>query len=176
MTRQQALAEAVLDSRTLIARYFKGFDDSNHTMQTAELPNHFAWTLGHLALTLHRTAEKFEPSLLAPPESDFVAGAGSAGSADRFDTESVCFGSTPTKDVSRYPRAGRCIEIFSAAIERCAAAIRNCTDTQLDGQVRWGKVEVPLWTLAGRMVFHVGTHCGQLADLRRALRLGSIFS
>jgi hypothetical protein len=29
--------------------------------------------------------------------------------------------------------------------------------------------------LAVRMVFHTGTHAGQLADLRRALGLGSIF-
>jgi len=176
MTRQQALAEAVLDSRTLIARYFKGFDDSNHTTQAADLPNHFAWTLGHLALTLHRTAEKFEPSPQALPDADFVTGDGSGGSADTFDTESVCFGSAPTIDASRYPRAARCIEIFSAAIERCAAAIRSCSDEQLEARIAWGKAEVPLWTLAGRMVFHVGTHCGQLADLRRALRMGSIFS
>jgi hypothetical protein len=33
-----------------------------------------------------------------------------------------------------------------------------------------------MYTLASRMVFHNGTHCGQVADLRRALGIGSIFS
>jgi hypothetical protein len=41
---------------------------------------------------------------------------------------------------------------------------------------QWGKSQVPLWSMASRMIFHNGTHCGQLADLRRALGLGSIFA
>jgi hypothetical protein len=88
----------------------------------------------------------------------------------------VCFGSTPVTDARVYPTAARCVEIFEAAIARVAGAIRGCDEGRLDGMVKWGARESVLWTLAVRMVFHNGTHCGQLADLRRALGMGSIFA
>ena len=84
MNRQQTLANAVLESRTLIARYFRGFDDSNHTKQAPHLPNHFAWTLGHLAITIHRASEKFDGKPI--PDTDFTTGDGRAGGPTRFDT------------------------------------------------------------------------------------------
>src|SRR5438105_1042681 len=100
MTSQETLSDAVRESRVLITRYFKGFDDTNHTRQAQGLPNHFAWTLGHLALTLHRAAEKFDSEAI--PESDFVRGDGTAGNYNRFDTESVCFGSVPKSNAATY--------------------------------------------------------------------------
>jgi hypothetical protein len=174
MTRQQTLANAVLESRTLIARYFKGFDDSNHTKQAENLPNHFAWTLGHLALNLHRVAEKLDGRPIPP--SDFIQGDGTAGGQTKFDTESVSFGSTPVADPKRYPTYDRCVAIFDDAIERLVSAIRRTDESKLDNLVGWGSGQVKLWTLPLRMVFHNGTHCGQLADLRRALKLKSIFA
>lgn len=174
MTRQQVLADAVLESRALISRYFKGFDDSNHTRVVENLPNHFAWTLGHLALTMHRVAERFDERPM--PETDFVKGDGRAGTRERYDTESICYASKPVADPSIYPLCSRCVAIFNAAAARLAAAARNCDDRVLDIEVNWGNMQVPLWSLAIRMVFHNGTHCGQLADLRRALGLGSIFA
>jgi hypothetical protein len=162
MNRQQTLANAVLESRTLIARYFKGFDDANHTTQAQHLPNHFAWTLGHLALTLHRTAEKFDGRAL--PEQDFVKGDGRSGT------------SKPIDDHKLYPSHDRCVAIFDDAIQRLVSAIRRADDAKLEMLVTWGNGQVKLWSLAIRMVFHNGTHCGQLADLRRALGMGTILS
>jgi hypothetical protein len=176
MTRQQTLADAVLESRALITRYFKGFDDSNHTSQAVNLPNHFAWTLGHLALTMHRAADRFVAPPAELPETDFLTGDGASGTRDRFDSESVCFASVPSADASRYPSCDRCIEICNHAAARLAAAVRNADDRLLDSETDWGTARCPLWSTAVRMVFHTGTHCGQLADLRRALGLGSIFA
>ena len=177
MTRQDMLAQSVELSRVLLARYFKGFDDSNHTKQAPGLPNHFAWTLGHLALNLHRVAQQFEgPSAGALPEADFVTGDGRAGDGRRYDTEGVAFGSNPVADTALYPPAKRCVEIFDSAVARLARAIRSTDDRRLDSTVKWFTGDVTLWHMAVRMVFHNGTHCGQLADLRRALGMGSIFS
>jgi hypothetical protein len=78
--------------------------------------------------------------------------------------------------VSRYPTWPRCVQIFDAAIERVANAVRKATDQQLDATTRWGAGETTVGNLAIRMVFHNGNHCGQLADLRRALNMGSIFA
>ena len=174
LTRQHALAEAILHSRDLFKRYLKGFNDSNRTKQAPNLPNHVAWTLGHLAMTLHRCAQKFDGDELPP--GDFVTGDGTAGNCDSFDTESVCFGSRPVDDPRLYPTLERCVTIYDSAIERLARVLRESEDGKLDSMSKWTNTEVPLYSFASRMVFHNGTHCGQLADLRRALNMGSIFA
>jgi hypothetical protein len=155
-------------------RYAKGFDDSNHVKQVENVPNHFAWTLGHLALVLNRVAERIDGKPI--PETDFVKADGFGGGAGKFDTESVSMNSSPKPDATLYPSAARCVEIFSASVDRCAAAFENASDVQLDALTKWGQTEVPLWTTGLRMVFHNGNHAGQLADLRRGLKMGSIFA
>ena len=172
-TRAQTIADSVLMSRDLLKRYLAGFDDTNHTKQTADLPNHVAWTLGHLSHTMHRVAGMVDG--LAIPETDFVTGTG-RGDAKRYDTEAVCFGSKPVGDAAAYPSLARCVEIFDHAIERLAAAVRKADEASLDMMVPWGTIQVPLWAAAMRMVFHNGAHTGQIADLRRALKLKSIFA
>ena len=174
MNESELLSSAVAQSRDLFKRYLRGFDDRNHVTQTPSLPNHVAWTLGHLALTLHRAAEKFDGRPL--PASDFVTGDGTAGDANRYDTESVSFGSKPVSDASRYPSFARCVAIFDAAINRMCAAVAVADEQKLATLVKWGPFESPLRDVAIRMVFHNGTHTGQLADLRRALGIGSIFA
>ena len=173
MTRAQTIADSVLMSRDLLKRYLAGFDDTNYTRQVADLPNHVAWTLGHLSHTMHRVAEKLDASPI--PEADFFTGGGRSDSR-RYDTESVCFGSKPVPDAAAYPNLARCTEIFDHAIERLSAAARAADNAALDRKMPWGSMEIPVWAAAARMVFHNGMHTGQIADLRRALRLKSIFA
>lgn len=174
MTRAQLLGSSLRESGTLLLRYAKGFDDNNRTAQAPSLPNHYAWTLGHLALYLHRTAERLDAQPLPP--ADFVKADGRGGDAQRFDTESIAMNSTPQPDASLYPTAARCLQIFNTAVDRCAGAFERATDAQLDAPAKWGSTEIPTYLVAIRMIFHNGTHTGQLADLRRALGMGSIFS
>src|SRR5262245_41375285 len=174
MTRQQVLSDCVRDSRVLLVRYLKAFDDTNHTKQAPNLPNHIAWTLGHLALTMSRTAEKLGGAPVL--ESDFIKGDGRAGNAERFDTESISFGSKPVADPKLYPKYARCVAIFDSAVDRLATAVLSADDTKLESLTKWGQGEVKLWSLLPRMVFHNGCHTGQIADLRRALGMGTILS
>lgn len=173
MTRQELLAEIVLASPTLVGRYLKGFDSSNHTRQAPGLPNHVAWSLGHCALTMHRVAEKLDGKPL--PEADFIDKS-PLGDTGRFGAESVAFGSTPTNDTAQYPGLDRSVQIFHSACDRLAAAARRATDPQLDQKVPWGAGETTLVMLIARMAFHNGMHTGQIADLRRGLGMGSIFA
>lgn len=172
-TRAETLAESVLMSRDLLKRYLAGFDDTNHTRQAPDLPNHVAWTLGHLSHTMHRVAEKIDGAAI--PEADFVTGTG-RGDAMHYDTEAVCFGSKPVADAAAYPGLARCVEIFQRAIDRLAGAARAADDATLDRMMPWGSIEIPVWAAVARMVFHNGAHTGQIADLRRALRFKSIFA
>jgi hypothetical protein len=174
MTEGELLSSAVAQSRDLFKRYLRGFGDHNHLSQAPALPNHVAWTLGHLAITLHRSAERFDGGPL--PTSDFVKGGGASGDADHYDTEAVSFGSKPSPDREHYPSFARCVAIFDAAIDRMVAALLSADDAKLASKTKWGQGETTLRDMGARMVFHNGTHAGQLADLRRALGMGSIFA
>ncbi len=171
MTRSQTLAAMIRESHTLFTRYLIGFDSSNCLATAANLPNHLTWTLGHLALVMYRAADKLEPVDL--PQSMFIDGP--VGDSLRYATESVAFGSRPKIDASIYPPFERCVQIFDDAAERVCLAFERASDAALDKPVAWGKSMAPAWKLAARMTFHNGTHCGQIADLRRSLGLPSIF-
>ena len=169
MTARDLLAESLLLCKAMNARYLAGFDDSTRTRQATNLPNHAAWSLGHLALTMHRVAQKVDGR--EPPAADFAA-----STPDAFDPETVAFGSVPKTDNTAYPSLSRCTAIFNAACDRLAAAVRTATDAQFNQTITWGPIEAPWWTLIGRMIFHNGFHTGQTADLRRALNFKPIFS
>ena len=173
ISSRELLAESVLNSQMLLKRYLAGFDDSNVVSQPAGLPNHAAWTLGHLACTMGRMIEKLGGPNLAADE--FTRG-GEGGSSTRFDPDSVSFGSTPIGDASKYPPLARCVQIFDSACERLAATVRTVPEPMLTGMVPWGNTEISGMQGVIRMVFHNGTHAGQLADIRRALKLKSIFA
>jgi hypothetical protein len=170
MTPRDLIADAVLTNKKLVARYLAGFTDQSCTAQATNLPNHVSWSLGHLALTMHRVAEKVDGQ--GPPSSDFGAGS----SRTTFNTEAVAFGSKPAADAAAYPSLARSIEIFDAAADRLAAVARGAPDSKFNEIIKWGPVEAPWWSLVVRMVFHNGFHTGQIADLRRALGMKSIFS
>ena len=172
MSTRDAAAEGVISCKVLLTRYLVGFTDSNRTAQAENLPNHVAWSLGHLALTMHRVIEKIDGQPL--PVTDFVKGL--AGDAQRFGDESVAFNSVPINDPTRYPTLARSIEIYEAACDRLATSVLGLHAEGLARVVPWGQGTSTISALVHRMTFHNGMHCGQIADLRRALKLRSIFA
>lgn len=168
------LAHNVMNSQALFERYLAGFDETNRTSQAQAMPNHAAWTLGHLALTAHRCTQRVggsdDPGELPP--GAFVMG--DRGDAQRFATESVAFGSTPTDEPDRYPSLERSIEIMHDAHHDLANALRHAGDDALARQTPWGAGTTTVSDLALRMGFHIATHAGQIVDLRRALELGPV--
>jgi hypothetical protein len=172
VTVQDLLADSIRSSRDLLGRFLDGFNDDNRTRQADTLPGHVAWVLGHCALTMHRVAEECDGRAL--PESDFTTGDGRSGGADRFDTESICFDSTPVDEPDRYPSMARCRTIFDAACERLASTVRDASDEALEKMVPWASGEIPFRTLVLRIAFHNGVHAGQIIDLRRALGLDRV--
>ena len=165
------LAQAVRDAVPFFTRFLVGFDGSNHTAQAPGLANHAAWTLGHVALYLHRGAEALDRRAL--PAADFIEGA-QDGDAERFATESVAYRSVPTADPGRYPTWPRCRAIFESAADRFVHSILETSPDQLAADVPWGAAKVSAAALVTRQVFHIATHTGQLIDLRRALKMPSV--
>jgi hypothetical protein len=173
MDRRHTIAEGILACKTLTARYLPGFDDKNRTKQAPGLPNHLAWCLGHCAHTMQRVAEKIDGKPVS--EQDFILG-GKRGDAARFGTETVSFGSKPVDDPAMYPALSRCVDIFNAGCDRFADAVLASGEEKLDEMTKWGTGEISLQNAALRMVFHNGTHLGQITDLRRALGFKPVLS
>ncbi len=172
MICRDTLAEAVIASRDLLIRYIAGFNEDNRTHQASNMPNHIIWTLGHCALTMNRVAERLDGRPL--PACDYVTGDGAGGDAERFDTESVCFDSTPRDEPEIYPSLERGEEVYAAACDRLAAAVRGAEDADLDQMIQWIPQAIPMWRLVFRVSFHNGTHAGQIVDLRRSLGLDRV--
>lgn len=174
--RAAVLADALETALPLFTRFLVGFDDTNHTRQAPGMPNHVAWTLGHLALYHHRAADRVlghdEPQPL--PEQDFISGDGRSGTADRVDTESVCYGSVPTDNPSIYPTYARLLELHDAALNRLISTARSADREMLDRMVPWGSTPFAADKLLVRMIMHLGTHTGQITDLRRGLGMKSV--
>lgn len=176
MSDPATLAAAIRATAPLIEVFLDGFDDDSRVTQTAGMPNHVAWTLGHLALTMHRASDFVagfnEPQKL--PTSDWIHGDGTAGDPSRYDTESVAFGSTPIADPAKYPRMMRAEEIFRASVDRFADETAAASPKALEREIKWGSATLTIDALVYRILFHNGTHAGQLIDLRRALKMPSV--
>ena len=169
MKTQDALAEAAIACKAALTRFLPGFTEANATAQAEHLPNHVLWTLGHVSLYLHTAAARLDGR--PTPESDFGP---DAGRRSRYVADSIGFGSRPSPDVDGYPTLARGVQIYEAACDRLASAVRRANDTALDQQVDWVGTQVPLGLLVFRVLFHAGVHTGQLLDLRRGLGLGKV--
>jgi hypothetical protein len=172
MRAQDALAEIVEASVPLFLRFTVGFDDKSATARTDHTPNHLIWTLGHLALTMYRGAERLGPPVL--PSDRFVTADGRGGDRGRFDTESVCFGSVPVDDRVIYPTLARGVETLEHAATTLADAIRSLSDEQLGMTIEWGRATSNLTAFIARLVSHNGTHTGQIIELRRGLGMPGV--
>ena len=154
----ESLAGAILDSGLLLKRYFTGFDESNATRQAPAMPNHLIWHLGHLSLYMHRSME------------DLTGRKIELG----WDPEPFAFGSEPVDDASAYPPLEEMKRRLDRAVNELAEAARTCGEEALEREIAWGPVKITGRSLLWRMVFHAGTHCGQIVDLRRGLGLGRV--
>jgi uncharacterized damage-inducible protein DinB len=153
-----ALADGILHSADLLRRYLAGFDDTNATAQAPNLPNHVIWCLGHLAITMHRAAERIS-------QKDMPLS---------WDPEPFAFGSQPVPDRNTYPPLSEINRRFDAAVSTLAEAVRSQDEAGLSRAIPWGKAQTTVRDMAMRMVFHNGTHTGQIVDLRRALGLPGV--
>lgn len=169
----QTLARLIEVNVPLFERFLEGFDEANRASQAPGCPNHVIWTLGHVSLTMHRMADRLrgsdEPGTL--PESDFYTGDGRGGDRDRYDTEAICFGSTPSPQADRYPSLARGRQIFRDACARLREEAAGADHAKLARMSRWGSGEQAVGDLVMRVVLHNATHAGQLTDLRRGLGL-----
>ncbi len=158
MSLSHALADAILDTEPLLTRYLEGFNDRNAVTQLPNLPNHVAWSVGHLALSMHRAAEKISGKTFELS----------------YAPEPFAMGSKPTASARDYPPLQELTGRFHKSIVLLADAVRAAGDEGLKRGVPWGPTTISARDLALRMVFHNGTHAGQIVDLRRGLGMPKV--
>lgn len=134
-------------------------DDAQMTQQPAGVPNHPAWTLGHIIFSLQGIGEEIglEPWLPADWEK-------------RFGT-----GSTPVADMGTYPTKQESFGTLAEAERRVREWLSAMDQAALSEPLPDERVREILPTL-GHVVLHVlvghtAAHLGQLAVWRRAMGL-----
>ena len=110
-----ALADGINHSADLLRRYLAGFDDSNATRQAPALPNHAMWCMGHLAVTMHRIAERIS-------QKELPLG---------WDPEPFAFNSKPVADRAAYPSWIEVNKRFDTTVRTLADVVRALGEADL---------------------------------------------
>ncbi len=166
-TQQEILAQLVRACYNSFERFLQGFTEENRTEQAPDLPNHVAWTLGHIALVVEQVACALDGGEMS--EEHFLVGRDRESPPLRYNTETICFGSRPVDDPALYPPLERGREIFKSAMQRLERAAARIDDGRLNETFTLGPWSLTLVELIGRVTCHNMIHAGQLTDLRRAL-------
>lgn len=157
------MLEALSGNHKFVLATLKGVPADKVTTQVPGVPNHFVWTIGHLAMSYHFFASTLGVSLSPCPESW---------------NKLFGMGAQPTGDASVYPTLAEVIAAYDKAHSEYHAALSKLTDEQLaekpvnDG----GGFVSSKGNAVMACVFHLGWHLGQLTLLRKGLGLGSMFS
>ena len=77
-------------------------------------------------------------------------------------------------DRAAYPTWSEINARFDAAVKTLAEVVRGLSEADLARTIPWGAGTITARDAAIRMVFHNGTHTGQIVDLRRALGMNRV--
>ncbi len=126
--------------------------------QPAGVPNHAAWTLGHVILSCQEIAVELGAEAWLPDNWESVYG----------------YGSMPRADVQFYPRKAELLAILVSATSRLRQALLSATDPVLSRALPGGQLPTMAHLLLQVVVAHTAYHAGQLAVWRRAIGKHSI--
>jgi len=144
-------------SLKFIGEQVADLSDEEMTCQPKGAPNHPAWTLGHVVLSLQAMAEAAGARPWLPPEWE-----------SRF-----AYGSVPSSTPSGYPSRGSLISALQDAGIRLRRAILAADKKNVSGQFPDEEARSIFPTVGHALVqvvvAHTAYHAGQLASWRRAL-------
>ena len=141
--------------RTLVA----DLNEDQMVSQPIALPNHPAWTIGHLIYGAHMIGQEMG----IPPWLDETW-------LEFFRT-----GATPQADISVYPSKDELLSALDSAAARLSQKLQTMTDDDLAGPLPDERYRTVFPTL-GHAILHILTahtsiHIGQLSAWRRAMSL-----
>lgn len=156
MTPNDLIASGYRSAKLLLHRMIDDLSPADFAHQPVPGANSAAWVIGHLALSLRKTAERLGVTDL--PAVDPAL-------ADRLATTKK-----PAEDQSGLGDPAGLVRLFDACIDRIIAAIPGLTAEQLAGPPTFPSPFASNFAeglLFGAM--HVVMHCGQLSTVRRGL-------
>jgi hypothetical protein len=155
MTPNDLLAGGYRMAKVLLHRLTDDLTAAEFRHQPVPGANSAAWVVGHLAVTLRRTAERLGATDLPPAPANAAAFAvtkqPAAAQADLGDPAEL-------------------VRLFDACADKVEAAIKALPAAALDGP---SQVPGPFATTHGEGILfgalHVAMHAGQLSTIRRGL-------
>jgi len=126
--------------------------------QPTGVPNHAAWTLGHVILSCQGIAVELGAEAWLPDNWESVYG----------------YGSMPRGDLQFYPRKAELLAILASATSRLRQALLAATDSVLSRSLPGGQLPTMAHLLLQVVVAHTAYHAGQLTVWRRAIGKHSV--
>jgi hypothetical protein len=158
----KVLIENCTANTKLLQRFVADIPEEKMCVHLPGLPNHPAWTIGHLTLTRAGMAGLVGKPVDLP--ADWKA---------RFGGNSV-----PLADASAYMKKDDMLGLFTRTHEHLVGALKDVNDAALD-EPNPNERLAPfyptkrhwLWNV---LTTHDGMHLGQIGDFRRALGMGRV--
>lgn len=147
---------------TFMEQSVADLSEEQMVQQPTGVPNHAAWTLGHIVFSCQGIAGELGAEEWLPDNWESVFG----------------YGSTPTSEVSRYPKKTELLAMLADSANRLRQALL-ATDESVLGQPHPIKDVCEILptigeTLVQIMAAHTAFHAGQLAVWRRAIGKESV--
>lgn len=156
MNRVQQICSALRTARRMTLGLVADFPHDRWIWQGFEGQNHVAWTCMHLVLS-----DDWGPTSVGQPEKRFV---------ERWEPR-VSAG--PDPDPAAWPSPDEILEMMAQAHTRYLSCLEALTDDDLAHPTQGPLAEYApvLGTLVDSHVWHEGFHGGQIAVIRKALKL-----
>lgn len=156
MTPNDLLAAGDRMAKDLLHRFADDLTPADFRHQPCPGANSAAWVIGHLAVTLRRSAERLGATDLPAVSEDLIA---------RLATTKK-----PAGDQSGLGDPAALLKLFDVCIDKVMEAVKRVPADRLEAPP---VAPVPFSTNAGEgMLFgglHIAMHVGQLSTIRRSL-------
>ena len=126
--------------------------------QPTGAPNHATWTLGHIIYACEAMAAELGAEHRLPDDWESTFG----------------YGSTPSSDLSRYPKKSEMLTLLADAAGRLSQTLLDANDSVLKQSLPDEDLPTMGHLLLQVVLAHTACHAGQLAVWRRAIGKESV--
>lgn len=139
-------------------RSIHDLSDEEMVQQPSGVPNHGAWTLGHVIFSCQAMAAELGAAPWLPDDWESVFG----------------YGSTPRSEGQEYPKKAELQNLLADATTRLSDTLRSADSSVLTRQLEDDDFPTMGHVFLQVIVAHTAYHAGQLAMWRRAMGKDSV--
>ena len=163
MDTKKSVKHAMKFARAFTAGLIDETPEAHWLHQPSPGANHVLWTVGHLGVSHHWTRCQIDPS---------------TSPRDEHWRKLFAGGSTPTDDASTYPSIADVRAYYEEQWDQLLAMLDRMNDNELEGATPeeasyLAKTKLGLFHFVS---WHEGVHVGEIAAVRKALKLEKKFA